>query len=236
MVLRLLVAAWVAVALSANPAVTILIDEADAPYMYAVEGKPNGIYPALIHAAFKAMRVPVNLEARPWKRALAMLDKGEAGLVGLYKNAEREARYDFSEPVYVERLLVYTARGKAFDYLDVTSLKGLRVGLRRGWNYGQNLERTTIELLEEVDTDEQNFKKLKAGRLDALICTQGAGAKLAAKYDAVASAIPFSEGITYLAFHKRHGKAQLLKDFSTTLAVMRKSGEFLRIVQAATPE
>mgnify|MGYP003339158857 CR=1 FL=1 len=80
----------------------VLFDEANPPYMYGSEGKAVGIYPALLAEAFKRAGIEVECQAGPWKRDLAGLDAGANGVGGIYKNAERLLKYDYSDKLFDE--------------------------------------------------------------------------------------------------------------------------------------
>ena len=223
-------------AFSAEP-IVINLDEADAPYMYVVHGKPAGVYPAIVTAAFGRMNIPLVLHALPWGRALAEADQGTAGVAGLFKTPEREQKYDYSEILFSESLVVFfsQARRPAPQFRTLGDLKGLRVGVHRGWNYGEEFAkgaRSGLFTAEEVNTDIQNFKKLEQGRIDALIVTAVAGAVIAPAFKVVQAATPLSEGLTYLILPKSMNRKDVIKQFDQTIKDMKKSGEFQQIIQA----
>ena len=75
---------------------TIAFDEADPPFMFVADGKPAGLYPMLVAEAAQRAGIEVELASMPWKRALAEIDAGKAGIAGIYRNGERLKKYDFS--------------------------------------------------------------------------------------------------------------------------------------------
>lgn len=78
--------------------VAINFDANNPPFMFAQDGGAAGIYPAIVSAAMEKAGVPVKLDTRPWKRALAETDAGKSGIGGVYQNSDRARRYDFSDP------------------------------------------------------------------------------------------------------------------------------------------
>jgi polar amino acid transport system substrate-binding protein len=212
------------------------VDEANSPFMYNKGGKPAGIYPAVIDAAFKHMNVPLTLQTKPWKRAIQEIDEGTAGVGGIYKNPEREKKYDYSEQIFIEKLVIYSNKAKPIDYKDINDLKGKKVGVLRGWSYGDdfdNARKANALMAEEVASDDQNFQKLDQGRLDAVIAIAESGAPLMAKNKSVIAATnPLSQSPTYLTFSKSANKAAILKQFDQAIKDMKKSGEFQKLVSA----
>lgn len=216
---------------------TINVDQANPPFMYADSGKPAGVYPALIDAAFRHMGLSTVLKAVPWARALQEIDHGNAGIGGIYKNTEREGKYDYSEPLFVEKLSVYFNKSKPLVFTRLEDLDGKRVGVIRGWSYGNDFDRARLAKrfrIEEVLSDEQNFGKLERGRLDAIIAVAEAGDALMRKHPYTqASPFPLALNPTYLAFAKSTNRGELLQRFNEALRKMKASGELNNIVAEA---
>lgn len=215
---------------------TVSFDQANPPFMYGKDGKAAGIYPALINAAFLHMKTPVTLQALPWARAIQEIDQGNAGVGGIYKNAEREKKYDYSEQIFVEKLAVYVNKGKPINFSKVEDLKGKRIGVIRGWSYGDdfdNARKANAFTVEEVPGDDQNFGKLDVGRLDAVVAVAESGDALTKKYTNVQAApTPLAQNPTYLAFAKSANKADVLKKFNDAIKEMKANGELNKLVAA----
>lgn len=215
----------------------INIDEADAPFMFAENGRPAGVYTHLLTAAFGHLGIPIILRPMPWKRALSEADAGIAGVAGIYKTEARLQKYDYSDVLFAERLVVYFSQSRPMpDFKSVADFKGLRVGIHRGWAYGEAFDaglKAGLFTAEEVNSDVQNFMKLEQHRIDCLIVSAVPGAVLAPQYKVVLSPTPLSEGLTYLIFPKRMDKAAVLLQFNQVIKDMKKSGEFHQLVQAS---
>lgn len=212
-------------------------DQANPPFMYAKDGKPAGIYPALVAAAFKRMNAPLATNSLPWSRAISEIDQGAAGVGGIYKNAEREKKYDYSQQLFVERLLVYFNKAKPVAFTKVDDLRGLRVGVIRGWTYSDPFEagrKSGLFTAIEVGADEQNFAKLAEGRLDAVIAVAESGTPMVAARPSLAAAgTPLAESPTFLAFAKTANQGDVLKKFNAAIQELKASGEFDKLVRAA---
>lgn len=216
--------------------VNVGVDEANAPFMYSQGGKAAGVYPALIESAFKRMNVTVSIKAIPWKRCIQDIDDGVAGVGGIYKNSERLKKYDYSEPLFVEKSVIFFLKSNPINYTKIEDLKGKRVGVMRGWSYGDafdNARKAGVFSAEEASSDEQNFQKLNLERLDVVLAVKEGGEDLMKKYkniDAVPT--PLVENAAFLAFAKSANLAALLKQFDLAIKEMKKSGEFQKLVSA----
>lgn len=225
-------------AAGASPSeVVIALDAQNPPFMYADrDGQPHGVYPLLLRTLFTRLDVPLRLACLPWPRALVGLDRAEHGVGGIYATAERQARHDFSQALHVETIKVYTRRGglRLFDRID--DLRGLRVGVLRGWSYGDSFDaasRAGLFMAEPVSSDSQNFGKLERGFLDVAVAIEQSGDTLLAtgEFPSVrALPNPLTENPTYLAFNKSAQQRALIARFDESLDKLRRSGEHARIV------
>lgn len=208
----------------------INIDEAHPPFMYDKDSRPAGIYPALIGAVFKRLQIQVRFEPKPWARAVQETDSGLAGLAGVYKNSERIRKWDFSEPLLVERIFVFSHSSRPVACNSIDDLKGKLIGVMRGWSYGDTFDtarRAGVFQTEEVGTDSQNFQKLAMGRLDALLAIPESVTELTSQYTSIhPSKTPLVEAPSFLAFAKTANRQNLLEKFNQILAEMKASGEF----------
>lgn len=218
---------------SAQTPLVINFDEGNAPFMYSEGGKPKGIYPSLISAAFAKMGTNVQLNAIPWKRALAEADEGKAGVGGIYKNSARLEKYDFSEAIYQEKLVLYTLKDKTFPFAKLDDLKGKSIAVVRGWSYGDAFDKARADKLfkaEETENDQLNLKKLAAGRVEAVVASPAAADPILKKEGLTDKVVALSEPVTtndtYLIFPKAMNKADLLKTFNETLQKMKADGSY----------
>ena len=226
----LLGSAW-----AAGP-VLINVDAENPPFMSAVGGKASGVYPAVISAAFAKLNLPVTIEAKPWKRALAEIDEAKGGVGGIYKNDERAAKYDFSEPILTENVAVYFNKTKPIDFKSVADLHGKKVGVIRGWSYGDAFDGAKKGgklTAEEVPSDKANFLKLAEGRLDAVLAIEESGKAIitAEKLTSVDQAKVFlASNKAHLAFNKSAKQTELLAKFSKVITDMKQDGSLDKIV------
>ncbi len=216
--------------LGAAEPIVVGVDANNPPFMYAEGAQAAGLYPVLLRALFAQAGLALKLEAKPWKRCLQDTDEGRAGTGGIYKNEERMRKYDFSEALFVERMAVYHHRNRPVVFDGLESLHGKRVGVARGWSYGDAFDRAAREGLiatEEVSADAQNFQKLAAGRLEAVLAIDEAGAAQLAQpgmQDIAKSPRYLFENPTYLAFAKTAQQGATLAAINRALETLRRQG------------
>lgn len=217
----------------------IAIDNANPPFMYQHEGQPKGLYPLLLQAVFQRAGIVVEIQAMPWKRALMRGGKAELGIGGIYKTAQRQAVFDYSQAIFEEKLIVYVRRGTATSFTALSDLYGKRVGVIRGWSYTEALDKAIDNgqiHASAGSSDEANFRMLASGRLDALIAIELAGQRIIQQLqlDQVQALQPaLSINPTYLVFAKQAKQQALLQRFDQSLAEMRADGSLAELVQQA---
>ncbi len=220
---------------AANP-VLVNVDIGNPPFMYVKDGKAAGVYPAIIAAAFARMGVPVTIEAKPWKRAIAEVEEGKAGIGDFYKNEERIRKFDFSESILSENFAVFFNKKNPVNFRTLADLDGKRVGVIRGWSYGDAFDaarRNNRFVIYEVSSDSANLGMLQLGRLDIAVAVEESGnAEIAASKltDIEQSRNYLISSKGHLAFAKTARKTELLANFSKTIAAMKADGSLDRIV------
>lgn len=221
-------------AIGACAAEVVVFDDGSPPIMYAdPAGMARGIYPAIVARAFERMNTPLEVRAWPFKRVIGALKTGQVGVGGLIFTREREKIADYSRPYITEVIRAYArpSAGRAAD------LKGLIVGVRRGWSYGSDFDAARARgdfLAMEFGLDQQGFEMLALGRIDRMLSTEWTAAVL--MRDPRLSSLRASESVVmnfdiHLAFSKGMHKTALLRAFDQAVEEMRRSGEIDRLVQ-----
>lgn len=125
-----------ALAFTQESSIIINFDAENPPYMYATKGVngsvAQGVYPLLVRETFRRLKLPLIVNALPWRRSIAYVDLKGQGIGGLYTNVERRSKWDFSEPFYIETLVVASKSSISFEYKDLLSLRGKQVGVHSG--------------------------------------------------------------------------------------------------------
>lgn len=219
--------------------VKIAVDEGVIPLMYEKEGEARGLYPLLIKEIFDRIEVDVVIEPLPWKRALFYADEGLMGVGGVYKTKDRLEKYDFSDELFKEIIVIYTLRNNSFEYNKLSDLYGKKVGILRGWSYGDEFDvfsSRNLIIVEEVSTDEQNFKKLLSGRVDCILIVKEVAELILEKNPSFKKLISlktptFIVNPTYLIFSKGSNQRELLDVFNKKLMVLKEDEEYISLIK-----
>ncbi len=126
---------------------------------------------------------------------------------------------------------------EAFDGKTWDDLAGLRIGATNDYYYGAGFERADKEgklVIERVYSDEQNFKKLLAGRMDLFAVNLDSGLTLIQdkftqeETESVTyHKFPLDEGSLVLMFSKQDEKnKRLVTLFNKGLQRLRASGKY----------
>lgn len=222
----------------------IFVDKSYPPHMYQVEKtEADGLYPRLLEATIKQAGLKTEIKALPWKRALLYSASGKGAVGGAYKSDERIKTYDYSAPLYQEKLVLFINKDKPFEFNSIEDLKGKVVGVNRGWSYGQAFDtaRENGLFTPNVRNDpHDNFKILALGRIDCVILDQISGdsyTRILGIEDKV-SALPnaFSINDVYLIIPKVLKMTPFLNDFNSALRRIREDGTYQKIVQTFVQE
>jgi len=222
-----------------NVKLTIFVDNSYPPYMYKIKGtEADGVYPRLLEETVKQAGHKVEIKAYPWKRALLYGAAGKGAVGGAYKNDVRVKTYDFSIPLYQEKLVIFVNKNHQFEFNSIEDLKGKVVGVNRGWSYGQEFDTARANKLFTVNIrndPNDNFKMLALGRIDCLILDQRSGdshARLLGINDQITS-LPhaFSINNGYLIIPKKLKMTKFLDEFNLALEKIKKDGTYNEIVR-----
>lgn len=135
----------------------------------------QGLSLALMQAIFSRLGIEVEIELLPQERMLHTLKSGSRdGATVISENEERMAYLDFSEPLLAKRGYVYYRRDRhqPVAWEDFADLRGLRIGIVAGHNYGDEFEKAVAEhglTVVAVSREEQLFAMLMAARIDCLL-------------------------------------------------------------------
>jgi polar amino acid transport system substrate-binding protein len=202
------------------------------------EAKAEGLYPRLLEEIVRGIGFDAKILPTPWKRALLYGETGIGGVGGAYKNDERLKIYDYSAPLYQEKMVVFVNKDRPFEFNELEDLSGKVIGVNRGWSYGQKFDSAREAKLFEVNVrgnPGDNFKLLALGRIDCLILDQLSGESyvqyLGISDKIVALPVPFSMNNGYLMFSKELKMGEFLNRFNSSLENMRENGTYKAIVQ-----
>ncbi|WP_158253617.1 substrate-binding periplasmic protein [Chromobacterium alticapitis] len=213
------------------PGLIVNFDANNPPLMYAGPHGAGGLYPSLIAKICERAGIAVTLRAGSWRLALLELSKGRAAAGGIIKTAEREKQFDFSLPLFYERVVMAYPAG-ALPYHKLEELDGKRVGVMAGWSYGDAFDQARKDgkfSALDGDSDEQNLRQLKLGRLDVVLGIRES-LQLALReggyHDVALSQEVLVTNPSFLAINKASQQQALLTRFNLALQAMRRDGGY----------
>ncbi len=237
---RRLVVAWLCLLLAAPALARELLavgTRFPGVFEYQADGQYDGLATGILREALEPLGYRLEFALYPWARAQHMVELGHADiLIGPYKNAERETRLAFSaRPFYRDRIVFYRRNVRRLDWSgDYRSLVGQRIGVVRGWAYGEGFERARHQLgLVTVERVENGLRMLSQGRLDLLASNQRNTRPVLLALGMRASvgqlAPPIDQQDGYFAFPRQDRYRALRIDFDRAFQQMIEQGRLAQL-------
>lgn len=176
----------------------------------------------------------------PWQRALEEVEQGHHdGIALLLKTPERQAYMTYSVPFIVGSNLVWSAasdNGEIFEWNQIEDFYGKRVGIIRGYSYGdifeQAFESGMISIVR-APTVEHMFAMLANGRIDLVLANDAVGTALARKYpdaDITAASKPTEPDVFFLAISKKSSAVTLIPQINRIIVDLQAEGFIERVI------
>ncbi len=220
----------------------LLVTLQSPPAEYIEKGEATGRNVDIVCEALSRMGYEVEINLVPWKRALVMVEYGEAdGIIDVAYNAERaEYIYYPEEVLYVEEWYCFKlSENKLTLDENLGNVGEIRLGTSRGFEYGGEIQKAIDNNLflsiEEVSDNEPNILMLIAGRFDMFV-----GVKLTILYylkqlgyqdkieiikrTGTDSNYLLNASETYLGFSRKTMDMEIVGEFSTILKEMKNDG------------
>jgi len=227
---------WPTPLLAKEAVIHVAVDVAYPPYMYGT-APAKGLYPEIIRTAFSLSGIPVAISGYPWKRALSLGREGRVAIGGIYQNLARMAVFDYSDPIYRETLRVCVRAGHGFSYSGVVDLTGKRIGINRGWSYGEvfdSARQAGLFVAEEATDNQANLKKLVLGRVDCIIIDELSLSQILYQMgwreEVETLDLPAAVNSVHLVFAKHTQQTHILDRFNQGLVKMKANGTYSRIL------
>lgn len=211
-----------------------------APYLQPKP--PYGIVSQIVEAAFAEAGIPVTWGFFPWSRSYVLARDGRwDGAAAWSCSRERFKEFFFSEPLLPFDYVFFYRRDRDFDWQSIEDLKGLRIGLTQNYVYGDTIRRIKESGIAELDvttSDEINFRKLLAGRIDLFPMDAVVGEVLLSRLfsaDQVARLaihpkVVHSANLHLLLSRRVTGNRGRMEQFNTGLKALRRRGGVKAIV------
>lgn len=121
--------------------------------------------------SFLTMGYSIEYAIVPWPRAIKLLEYGRADLLfPISKSDERLVIFDFSlESTNAVDYVIYLPEKSNFIWNGYPSLNGEVIGVKRGFNYGEEWKSLDTVIKYDVGTISEGFQMLNKGRLDGFV-------------------------------------------------------------------
>lgn len=223
--------------------ITLAADEW-APFNSTPDKQPEGYMVDIAREVFKAHGIEIVYQAVPWKRALEGVRKGEyTAAIGPTKNEAPHLIFP-KEELARNRLSFWVSKGNPWRFKNKNSIKEISLGVIDGYDYRKWLndyavknrtDGTKIQFVSGVNPMEMNLRKLKAGRIDALVDNE-AVVRYTAKQIGLLDSIELAGYDTtlaycYIAFSPVHPRsADYARMLSEGIVTLRNSGGLKKIL------
>lgn len=159
-----------AISATATPMNTVRLTSGEWP-PYLSEKLPHfGLASRIVTDAFALKGITVEYGYFPWARSLKLAQDGDwDGSLIWHKTPERDKDFYFSETVVTGENVFFYLKSKPFNWKEMKDLAGKHIGATIDYNYGDAFAKAEADgtlTVERVSSDEQNFRKLLAGRID----------------------------------------------------------------------
>jgi len=219
---------WSGIARAGGP--VQLVSTEYPPYMGA--GLPNGgITVDIVTRAFRRAGYEPVVTFRPWARALDEAQEGQYdGVIFLWHSVEREKYFAFSDALPANQIGFYKLKRDRISFRTLAELGAYTIGIGRGYVNPTAFDAAHLHTESGVD-DEENLRKLDAGRLDMVLIDRGVAAYLlGTRLAGFATEMewvdpPIEEQIQYLGMPlSRPGYKDRLEAFNRALASLYADG------------
>ncbi len=209
-----------------------------SPLNFIQDKKLVGIDVDQFNQAARRLNLDVDLISLPFTRLLKQMEEGALDcMFSAFKTPEREIYMDFTTvPIHVSSLVFFEKAGSNITFNTLKDLKGLTVGLVRGFKssaeFDEAVEQGVLNV-EYVSNIEQNFQKLSFGRLDLVLVNRHVGGNILKKLhmtDIHTLDVPLIAQPAYLTFAKKKHLTHLLTLFDNELTKAKEDGTYQKII------
>ena len=223
---------------SGNEVVTFAIGEYP-PYTSARNPEAK-VLEILVTAAFKLQSINVEYKHYPWRRSIALARNGDVdGTFPWLKTSDRQRDFYFSnQEIYRDQGVYWHLRSTPFDWSTPEDLRNYTFGVTVGYTRSREFyKKLGIKAYTEV-SEELNFKKLLAGRIDVYRTSRLVGTYLVdSLFDAESrSRFVFhpkfaDDAYFFILFSKKTDRGKRLeREFSIGLEKLKASGKYREII------
>ncbi len=144
------------------------------PFEYITPEGPTGLSVVKIKRIFAKLGHTVKFQHVPWSRALKMSKSHEVdGIFSLFKTKERQAFFVYPDfPLFQSRDLLISKALMGVKVRSFEDLKKYKIGVVKDNSHGALFDNLKLNKDFSVSTEIPLIRKLAAGRLDLIVCTE----------------------------------------------------------------
>jgi len=210
----------------------VAIDKTYAPYEFIdLDGGIKGFTPDLLREIGRSLHITFLFIPMDLSEAVTELAEGHIDLVNMIRTPTRMGAYEFSQPhSYIRQAIFRHASARGIH--DLKSLTGHRVALQLNDISFEMLANRTDFQHFEVQSREEGFLLLNAGKVDAFLAADLAGRELILDYG-LNNVEPAAVGLfpRDFCFAARKGNRKLIGLLNAGLREAKASGRYAKIAE-----
>lgn len=149
---------------------TLTLASGDWPPYVSTQLQHDGLTARIVRAAFARAGMEVDVRFFPWPRAMLAAERGQVDATFVWSHKpERDEKFLFSDSVGQYGYVLFYPKAAPFEWHSLADLAGRRIGGTLSYNYGDEFLQADKDgqlRVEWVHSDELNWRKLMAGRID----------------------------------------------------------------------
>lgn len=223
----------------ANETVRFAIGEW-APYT-SVNDARGRLLENIVTEAFKREGFSVEYEYFPWKRSYSLVESGQFDGTFPWAITEEHIKKFYINKIFLikDEGVFFHLKSMQFDWNTLEDLKKYSVGVTIGYKEEQIYKENGI-IAQSVPTEDLNFKKILAGRIDVYQTSKIVGYEIIKKIFTAEEASQFTNhpdpavvNEFYILFSKKTSNGQKLADiFDAGLKKLKESGAYDIILES----
>jgi len=209
------------------------------PYEMQVDGKLTGFHIELIKIISKKLNLTVHFEVYPWKRALSMVEHGDAHAVSFASiNAKREKYIIFTpgnELSFAYSGLVVLANRKHefhFNGKDLNNLSHYKFGSNLGFIFGDYYDKAKVNK-QTFNSNDQIYNVLRKKRIDIAVMNMNEFMHRQSLQDGSTKELVMLDSkvalASFIGFSKHWKLQKLSQRFAKESMAFKKTQEFINL-------
>ena len=216
-----------------------------APFIYGENQKVAGPGRDIIEAVCAEAKLECSYDIYPWRRAQELMKSGDAdAMMVIGRNPKREEWIRFSPPHFRTEYGLFVKAENELKFSDVSQLEGLRIGVFAPSNTATQLtgirDQMVAQDLKPIEIDERpddasGFRKLAAGRLEAVYSNRDRGQQIL-EAEGLVEQVRYAGGhqaiFYYAGFARSYPDQELLDRFDDAWRALFRRGEAQKIIRS----